>query len=135
MTDPTSETNVQFASSVETPYTPGLPCDPSSIPNSEATRVMSKWKPDDSDKPYGTTPTQIRLTEEDRAAIDRIRGRFGLPSVSAAARMAVHLLDTATAEEVEQIQGRKRPPAEPTTGNKTAEPAPKKIPRSGRKAT
>lgn len=129
MTDPTPETDVQFTSSVETAYTPGLTCDPSSIPNPEAAPVMSKWKPDDSDKPYGTTPTQIRLTEDDRAAIERIRGRFGLPSVSAAARMAVHLLDDATAEEVERIQSRARAETEKTA----AKGSPKKIPKSGKK--
>jgi hypothetical protein len=37
----------------------------------------------------GTPPTQIRLTDSDKAKIEDIRERFGLPSVASAIRYAV----------------------------------------------
>jgi Arc/MetJ-type ribon-helix-helix transcriptional regulator len=40
-------------------------------------------------KHYGTTPIQVRLTDEDKAKVDAIRERFGLPSRAAAIRYAV----------------------------------------------
>jgi hypothetical protein len=64
------------------------------------------------DKPYGTPPTQIRLTADDLAAVERLKARFGLPSIAAAVRMAVHMADRATAAEIEAIQRR------PATGEK-----------------
>lgn len=36
-----------------------------------------------------TTPTQMRLTESDRAKLESIRERAGLPSLSAAVRHSV----------------------------------------------
>jgi Arc/MetJ-type ribon-helix-helix transcriptional regulator len=36
-----------------------------------------------------TTPTQIRLTDQDKAKIEDIRERFGLPSMASAIRYAV----------------------------------------------
>lgn len=42
-----------------------------------------------------TTPTQIRLTEGDKAKLDAIRERMGLPSLAAAVRYSLirtHLL-------------------------------------------
>lgn len=36
-----------------------------------------------------TTPTQIRLTDADKAKIEEIRERFGLPSMAATIRFAV----------------------------------------------
>jgi hypothetical protein len=37
----------------------------------------------------GTPPTQVRLTAADKAKIEDIRERFGLPSVASAIRYAV----------------------------------------------
>ena len=37
----------------------------------------------------GTTPTQIRLTESDKAKISAIQERFGLPSMAAAIRYSI----------------------------------------------
>jgi hypothetical protein len=36
-----------------------------------------------------TTPTQMRLTDEDRRKIEEIRRRYGLPSLASAVRFAV----------------------------------------------
>ena len=40
----------------------------------------------------GTTPTQIRLTEEDKVRIKVIQERFGIPSVAGAIRFAIQYL-------------------------------------------
>ena len=41
-----------------------------------------------------TTPTQMRLTEDDKAMADAIRRRFGLESRTAAVRLAIERMYT-----------------------------------------
>ena len=37
----------------------------------------------------GTRPTQIRLTEQDKAKVEEVRQRYGLPSSASAIRYAI----------------------------------------------
>jgi hypothetical protein len=56
----------------------------------------------------GTTPTQIRLTDEDKAKIEAIRQRFGLPSMAAAIRYAVETVHRMLPPEPPRKKNRKR---------------------------
>jgi hypothetical protein len=55
------------------------------------------------------TPTQIRLTEEDLAAVARLRLWYGLPSLTAALRYAVGVLDRAGPPTVPPQPPRRKP--------------------------
>jgi hypothetical protein len=64
-------------------------------------------------KVYGTTPTQVRLTDEDKADIEAIRSRFGLPSIASTLRYCVQSTKRVLAEmDKNQKLARPRKPKE-----------------------
>jgi hypothetical protein len=56
----------------------------------------------------GTKPTQIRLTDEDRAALAEIRQRFGLPSMASAIRYAIETTRMIAKAETVRISVREK---------------------------
>lgn len=51
--------------------------------------AKKKAKPAVKTKAWGTPPVQIRLTPDDKALIEEVRTRTGVPSLAAAIRYAI----------------------------------------------
>lgn len=60
-------------------------------------------------KAPGTTPTQVRLTDDDKAVLEAIRVRYGLPSLSAAIRYSAQTAFRLIAEEPTGKKSRRTP--------------------------
>jgi len=76
----------------------------------------------------GTSPTQIRLSDADRAKIEAVRVRFGLPSFASAIRYSVETVFRAEGLAVAASPPAKGPAAARSPAPK--KPAPKKTRRA-----